>query len=89
MVKEFPLEERLLADCEPVYEEMPGWHSSTAGLRSVEELPAKARRYLDRLVELVGRDFCLISTGAMRDETIVCESSPLTRWFPALMAISR
>lgn len=89
VVKEFPLEERLLADCEPVYEEMPGWHSSTAGLRSVEELPVKARRYLDRLVELVGRDFCLISTGAMRDETIVCESSPLTRWFPALAASAR
>ena len=47
-------------------------------------LPAKARQYLDRLSELVDVPFCLISTGAVRDETILCEDSPLTRWFPGL-----
>jgi adenylosuccinate synthase len=84
VIKEFPLSERVLAACEPVYEEMPGWKTATAGLRSYEALPTRARQYLDRLIELTGVEFCLISTGAMRDETIIRDDTRLTRWFPAL-----
>ncbi|HLC40395.1 MAG TPA: adenylosuccinate synthase [Methylomirabilota bacterium] len=87
VVKEFPLGERVLAECVPVYEEMEGWRCSTAGLRSYEELPSNARRYLARLAELIGVGFSLISTGAMRDETILRPESPLVRWFPALKQI--
>ena len=57
--------------CEPVYETLPGWQQSTAGLRALEALPGNARRYLDRLEELVGVPVDIISTGAERDETIV------------------
>jgi adenylosuccinate synthase len=59
------------AQCEPVYEEMPGWRESTVGLCSLEELPAAARRYLDRVQELAGVPIDLISTGPDRDQTIV------------------
>jgi adenylosuccinate synthase len=59
------------AQCEPVYEDMPGWRESTVGLRSLEELPAAARRYLDRMQELAGVPIDLISTGPDRDQTIV------------------
>ena len=65
---------------------MSGWQSSTAGMRRLSDLPSKARQYLDRLSELLGVPFGLISTGAVRDETILCEDSPLTRWFPGLKA---
>ena len=44
----------------------------------------EARRYLERLEELTGVPFCLISTGAVRDDTIVCESSPLLSWYPGV-----
>ena len=81
---EFPDEERIWNEAQPVYEEMSGWETSTAGVRTLRDLPAKARQYLDRLSELVGVPFSLISTGAVRDDTILCEDSPLTRWFPAL-----
>jgi adenylosuccinate synthase len=81
---EFPLEERIWREAEPVYEEMSGWQSPTAGLRDYAELPAKARQYVERLAELVGVEFCLVSTGAVRDDTILLEDSPLTRWFPSL-----
>src|SRR5256712_11455418 len=57
---------------------------STAGAKNEADLPAKARRYLERLEELIGVPFCLISTGAQRDETILCETSPLLRWFPSV-----
>ena len=60
-----------LARCEPVYESLPGWKDSTVGVRDLNELPASARRYLDRLAELTGARIDVISTGAERDETIV------------------
>src|SRR3989475_8689893 len=43
-----------------------------------------ARRYVERLEELIGVPFCLTSTGAQGDETILCETSPLLRWFPSV-----
>ena len=84
LLTEFPVEERIWTAAEPVYEELSGWQTSTAGARTLGDLPAKARQYLDRVSELVGVPFGLISTGAVRDDTILCEDSPLTGWFPAL-----
>ena len=60
-----------LGRCEPVYEDMPGWDSSTAGVRSRAELPPNARAYIGRIESLAGVPIDLISTGAERDETIV------------------
>ena len=59
------------ADVEPVYEELPGWQESTAGVREYAQLPAPARRYLERVQELVSVPVDLISTGPDRDHTIV------------------
>ncbi|HTQ36871.1 MAG TPA: adenylosuccinate synthase [Steroidobacteraceae bacterium] len=56
---------------EPVYEELPGWQESTAGLTRHEQLPANARRYLARLQEVVGVPVEIISTGADREQTIM------------------
>jgi adenylosuccinate synthase len=81
---EFPEDETVVAAAEPIYEEIEGWLAPTAGAKNEADLPAKARRYLERLEELIGTRFCLISTGAQRDETILCEDSPLTRWFPSV-----
>jgi len=61
----------VLARCRPVYEDMPGWQDSTAGICQLEKLPVLARRYLDRLTELTGSPVDIISTGADRDETII------------------
>jgi adenylosuccinate synthase len=84
VIVDFPDEERAMAELEPVYEEITGWMSSTVGARNEVDLPAKARRYLERLEELIGVPFCLISTGAQRTETILCENSPLLRWYPSV-----
>ena len=66
-----PLSAEELGRCEPVYEDMPGWDSSTAGVRSRAELPPNARAYLERIESLAGVPIDLVSTGAERDETIV------------------
>ncbi|HXG02160.1 MAG TPA: adenylosuccinate synthase [Candidatus Binatia bacterium] len=84
LLTEFPEEEAVLSAAEPVYEELSGWMAPTSRAKHEGDLPAKARRYLERLEELVGVPFGMISTGAQRNETILCEDSPLLRWFPGL-----
>jgi adenylosuccinate synthase len=60
-----------LSECEPVYEEHPGWADSTVGINRFEALPDAAQRYLKRIEEVCGVPVDLISTGPDRDETIV------------------
>ncbi len=62
-----------LEQCEPIYEEMPGWDIPTAGLRNYAEIPEPALAYLDRVAELLERPVTIISTGAGRDETIILQ----------------
>jgi len=59
------------AECEPVYEEMPGWDESTVGVTRFEDLPVNARDYLARIEELAGVPVAIISTGPDRDQTII------------------
>ena len=60
-----------LSQCEPVYEELPGWKASTLGVRRYDDLPKNAQRYLKRIEELTATRIDVISTGAERDDTIV------------------
>jgi adenylosuccinate synthase len=66
-----PFGAELLAECQPVYEEMPGWRDSTVGVTSFEKLPAAARNYLKRMEEVCGVPIDMVSTGADREHTIV------------------
>ena len=59
------------ADIEPIYEDVPGWKSSTVGITRHADLPANARAYLERLQEVAGVPIDIISTGPDRAETIV------------------
>ena len=68
-----PVGAELLAKCEPVYEEMPGWTTSTVGVKQFDALPTNARAYLKRMEELCEVPIALISTGPDREETIVLE----------------
>lgn len=56
---------------EPIYETMPGWHESTAGVRDEKALPAAARAYLQRLEQLVEVPIAAISTSPEREDTIL------------------
>jgi adenylosuccinate synthase len=66
-----PLGADAIEQCEPVYEEMPGWSETTEGVKSLDGLPENARNYLTRLEEIVGVPVDIISTGPERDETII------------------
>ena len=56
--------------CEPIYEVMPGWQTSTSGVRSLQDLPRNARAYLDRLAELVQLPVHSVGVGPHRAQTI-------------------
>ncbi len=68
---EMPSELKVLEGCEPVYESMEGWRASTSGISKYEALPHKAKRYIERVKELIGIEIDIISTGFRRDETIL------------------
>ena len=69
--EEPPLLSDHYADCEPIYEDMPGWQESTVGITRYEALPETARRYLERIEGLAGVPIDIVSTGADREHTIV------------------
>ncbi len=60
---------------EPVYEVLPGWHGSTRGATSYDDLPAGAKAYLQYLAAKVGVEVGCISTGPERNETILLPGS--------------
>ncbi len=66
-----PQDCRVWMVAEPVYEEMPGWKSSTFGLTSLNELPPEARDYIKRIESLVKVPVDILSTGPDRSQTIV------------------
>jgi adenylosuccinate synthase len=59
--------------CMPIYEKVPGWGTRTAGIRSWEDLPGQAKRFLERLSELTEVSVDIISTGPDRDDTLVVQ----------------
>ena len=70
-IAEMPPTVRQVAQIEPVYECVPGWHASTFGISSYDALPAKAKDYLAYLESRTGVEVGCISTGPERHQTIV------------------
>ena len=59
-----------LARVKPIYEEMDGWMCETSNITRIEDLPPKAKAYVDRLVELSGAKLGILSIGPARESTI-------------------
>jgi adenylosuccinate synthase len=66
-----PLDADEIEACRPVYETLPGWTETTAGLTNWEQLPVNARRYLERIQQLIGAPIDMVSTGPDRVHTIL------------------
>lgn len=62
-----------LGQCEPVYEELPGWTEDITGCRTLEELPIEAQNYVRRVSELVGVKISTFSVGPDRNQTNILE----------------
>ncbi len=66
-----PVGAEAFADCHPVYVEMPGWSTSSFGVRDYDDLPENAKNYLKRIEEITETPIDIISTGPDRNDTIV------------------
>jgi adenylosuccinate synthase len=67
----FPSDAYQLERCKPVYESIPGWSEDITKARKLADLPAGARRYVDRISELVGLKVSVVSVGPDREQTIL------------------
>ncbi len=65
-----PVGAEAYTQCEPVYETLPGWQTSTYGIKSWGGLPENARAYLRRIEELTETPIAMVSTGPERNETL-------------------
>ncbi|MCA9674697.1 MAG: adenylosuccinate synthase [Kofleriaceae bacterium] len=70
---ELPMDPEDVARAEPVYQSWPGWGPMPAGARTLEDLPAAARRYVEAIERLAGVPFTMVSVGADRTETILLD----------------
>ncbi|KRE48954.1 adenylosuccinate synthase [Paenibacillus sp. Soil724D2] len=71
VMESFPANLNILAGCEPIYEELPGWSEDITGVKSMEDLPANARHFIERISVLSGIPVSIFSVGPDRDQTIV------------------
>jgi adenylosuccinate synthase len=69
-ITHFPADAFLLERCQPVYETLPGWKIDISAVRKPGDLPAQARRYIDRIAALVELPVSIVSVGPDREQTI-------------------
>ena len=70
-IEEVPSQVQVLKECEPVYEDHPGWKADLRNARTFQDLPPKARHYVRRIEELTETKVTLVSVGEKRAETIL------------------
>lgn len=73
ILEDFPKELEIFHNCTPIYEELPGWKESTAGIKDYEKLPQNAKNYLQFIEDFLKVKLQIISTGQKRDEIIIKE----------------
>ena len=73
LLPEYPASLEVLEQVEPVYEEMPGWKTDISACKTYDELPEAARKYVERISELVGVPLGIVSVGPNRSQTIILQ----------------
>ena len=69
-----PANLRVLAECQPIYQELDGWTEDICHAKQIDDLPKNARKYIERLEMLSGVPLTLVSVGAGRESTIVLKN---------------
>jgi len=65
----YPSNLQMLSECEAVYEELPGWTEDVTNAKSLDDLPANARHYVERVSQLTGIPISIFSVGRNREQT--------------------
>ena len=67
---EFPRQQRVLYNCQPVYTDLPGWQEDITGAREFGDLPVQARRYVEFIEDKVGVAVNWVSVGPERAQVV-------------------
>jgi adenylosuccinate synthase len=70
-ITEFPGDAFVLEECKPVYETHAGWSTDISGVRKLADMPSAARKYVDRIADLIGKPASVVSVGPDREQTIL------------------
>lgn len=69
VIQHYPANLKTLAECEAIYEELPGWSEDISNAKTLEDLPENTRRYVERVSELTGIPIAIFSVGRNREQT--------------------
>jgi adenylosuccinate synthase len=70
-VTDMPMTQTAFHHARPIYEELDGWWENISKARTEADLPANARRYLDRIEELCGARVSVVGVGPGREENVI------------------
>lgn len=70
IIENYPASLNELVECEPIYEELPGWTEDISNIKNIDELPQNAKNYIKRITELTGIPIAVLSIGPNRNQTI-------------------
>lgn len=73
-IEYYPASLKILSDCQPIYEILPGWTEDITQCERFEDLPINAQNYVRRITELVGVKLATLSVGPDRSQTIILDS---------------
>jgi adenylosuccinate synthase len=68
---DFPASLNVLAECQPIYETLPGWPEDISGIKNFDDLPQNVKNYLKRVEELIETPISIVSVSPERDATMV------------------
>lgn len=70
-IQHYPASLSDLAECKPVYEELPGWTDDITHVKEISDLPSNAQQYLKRISELTNLPLATVSVGPDREQTMI------------------
>ena len=73
VITNYPASLKILSDCTPIYEELPGWSEDITQVETFEDLPENAKKYVKRIETLIGLPVSIVSVGPKRRQTIIRE----------------
>ena len=73
VITNYPASLKILSECTPIYEELPGWTEDITQVETFEDLPENAKKYVKRIETLMGLPVSIVSVGPKRSQTIIRE----------------
>jgi len=69
VIEHYPANLKMVYECKPIYEELPGWKEDISEAKSLDDLPAATRHYIERVSQLTGVPISIFSVGRNREQT--------------------